>query len=120
MSESFTVEIVEQPVVVSIVEGDPQVVTQTEQVQVVTVATQGPQGPTGGSVVHVATVGDGAATSFVVTHGFGTRDVVVFVYEAASPYAQVIPDVEMTTANTVTIVFASPPALNSYRVIVSL
>lgn len=63
-------------------------------------------------------VGDGSATSYVVTHNLGSRDVIVMVRDNSSPYAEVICDVEVTTTNTVTLVFASAPTSNKYRVIV--
>ena len=61
-------------------------------------------------------VGDTAATSFVLTHNFNTRDVVVQVAEKGSPYGIVLADVELTTANTVTVGFAVAPSNNQYRV----
>jgi hypothetical protein len=63
-----------------------------------------------------ATVGDGAATSYVLTHNLNSRDVVVMLRETASPYAQVITDVEMTTTNKITLRFAKAPATNEYTV----
>lgn len=63
-------------------------------------------------------VGDGTATSFTVTHNFGTRDVQVDLYEAASPYAKVVADVDHSTTNTVTVKFATAPAQDEYRVVV--
>lgn len=65
-----------------------------------------------------ALVGDGTATSFTVTHNFGTRDVQVQVYEAATPFAQVVADVDHATTNTVTVKFAVAPAQDEYRVVV--
>lgn len=65
-----------------------------------------------------ANVGNTVATSFTVTHNLDTRDVVVHVYDNNSPYAQVFVDVEHTTANTVTVAFATAPATDRYRVVV--
>ena len=67
---------------------------------------------------YAVNIGDATATSFTVTHSLNTRDCTVQVRENAGSYAQVQVDVEYTTADTVTIVFASAPALNAYRVIV--
>ena len=68
------------------------------------------------------TIGDGVATTYAVQHGLGTRDVVVEVYEVSggSPtYERVVTDVVHTDTNNVTIGFASAPASNSYRVVVT-
>ena len=62
---------------------------------------------------HTATIGDGAATSYVITHGLNTQDAVVSVREAGSPFNQVIADVEMTSASTLTVSFATAPSLDS-------
>jgi hypothetical protein len=67
---------------------------------------------------YAASVGDGAATSYTVTHNLNTRDVIVSVYDNSSPYAEVITDVAHTTANTVTIAFSVAPTSNQYRVVV--
>lgn len=64
------------------------------------------------------TVGDGVTTSYVLTHNLNSRDVVVMLRETASPYAQVITDVEMTTANTLTVKFATAPTTDQYTVVV--
>lgn len=63
-------------------------------------------------------VGDTSATSFVLTHSFNTRDVMVQVAEKGSPYAVVLADVELTSVNTVTVGFATAPSTNQYRVTV--
>jgi hypothetical protein len=65
-----------------------------------------------------ASIGDGSATSYTVTHNLGTKDVTVNVYDNASPYAQVETDVEHTGNDSVTIKFAAAPSANAYRVVV--
>ncbi len=56
-----------------------------------------------------------AATTTVITHNLGTRDVQVTVRETAAPYAQVYADVEMTTTNTITVRFATAPTAGAFR-----
>jgi hypothetical protein len=68
-----------------------------------------------------ASIGNGSATSFTVTHNLGTQDVQVTVYDNSAPYAEVITDVQHTTINTVTIIVSGVPAApttNQYRVVV--
>lgn len=59
-----------------------------------------------------------SATSYAVTHNLGTQDVIVQIYEVASPYQQIFADVEHTDVNTTTIKFASAPSAGEYRVVV--
>ena len=59
-----------------------------------------------------------SATSYTVTHNLNTQDVVVQIYEVASPYQQVFTDIEHTNSNTVTIKFAVAPSAGEYRVVV--
>ena len=63
-------------------------------------------------------IGDASATTYTVTHNFGTKDTTVQIYENSSPYAQVEADVEHTTSSAVTIKFALAPSSNQYRVVV--
>lgn len=65
-----------------------------------------------------ASVGDGSATSYTVTHNLGTRDVQVTVYDNSAPYAEVICDVNHATTNTITLLFSVAPTSNQYRVVV--
>jgi hypothetical protein len=65
-----------------------------------------------------ASIGDGSATSYTVTHNLGTKDVTVHVYDNSSPYAQVETDVEHSGNDTVAINFASAPTSNQYRVVI--
>ncbi len=68
---------------------------------------------------YVSNVGNNSATDITITHNLDSRDVIVQVYEAGSPYAVVLPDVEMTTTNTVTLRFATAPTTDQYRVVVT-
>ena len=62
-------------------------------------------------------IGDGSATSYTVTHNLASRDVHVTIYNA-STYDEVLTDVTHSTTNTLTIVFATAPASDAYRVVV--
>lgn len=64
-----------------------------------------------------ATVGDNSATSFAIQHGFGTRDVMIQVYDAAT-YDTVIADTIRTDTNNVTVQFSVAPAANAYQVVI--
>lgn len=63
-------------------------------------------------------VGDGSATQFTLTHNLNTRDVLVSVYQAASPWADVMCDVERLTVNSVLVRFAAAPTAGQYRVVI--
>ena len=67
---------------------------------------------------YAANVGDGSNDSITITHNLGTRDVIVTLYDNASPYAEVICDVQHTTTNTITLLFSVAPTSNQYRVVV--
>lgn len=64
------------------------------------------------------TIGDGVNVNYVVQHGFGTRDVLVQVYDVAT-YDTVMTDVVRTDTNNVTVSFSSIPASNTYRVVIT-
>ncbi|MEG1433783.1 hypothetical protein [Eubacterium sp.] len=68
---------------------------------------------------YAAAIGNGSATSIAVTHNLGTQDVTVTVREAATPYNVVMCDVQVTSANVVTLLFATAPASGAYRVTVT-
>ena len=67
---------------------------------------------------YAASFGDGSATSYVITHNFNTRDVTVVVFPNSGTYDDVEVDVGRTSVNAVTLVFATAPASNAYRVVV--
>jgi hypothetical protein len=64
------------------------------------------------------TIGDNSATSFTITHNFGTRDVTVQVYDTAT-YDTVFTDVVRTSTSVVTVSFSAAPGTNAYRVVVT-
>ncbi len=68
---------------------------------------------------YVTTIGNGTDEAIVVTHNLDTRDVSVEVYEVASPFESVVPQVQRTSTNTVTLTFAVAPTTNQYRVVVT-
>lgn len=81
------------------------------------VGATGPAGATGSGSKFAGLIGDGVSTTIVVAHGLGSRDVEVQIWEAATPYRQVVPTVEATTVNDVTLRFLLPPAPNEYRLV---
>jgi hypothetical protein len=58
-------------------------------------------------------------TALVVTHNLGSDDVTVQVFETAGSKALVETDIERTSANTVTLRFATAPASGAYRVVIT-
>lgn len=66
---------------------------------------------------YAATIGDGVNTSFALTHGLNTRDVVVAIYKV-STNEQVVTDVVSTSTSVVTVSFFTAPTTNSYRVVI--
>lgn len=73
--------------------------------------------PTLARVVYKA-VGNGVDVSHTVTHNFGTRAVIVQVYDSSN-YDTVIADVERTTIDSVVVSFSVAPASNAYTVVVT-
>jgi hypothetical protein len=72
------------------------------------------QGYVGGYAV---VIGDGSASSFAISHGLNSSDVVVSVYDNTTK-EEVITDVTITSAAVVTVGFALAPAANAYRVVI--
>lgn len=67
---------------------------------------------------YAQTFGDGSTTSYVITHNLGTSDVVVSTNYVGSPFQVVYCEVQITSTNTITLVFAVAPATNTLRVVV--
>lgn len=63
----------------------------------------------------IATIGDGSTTSILVTHNLGTTDVIVSIYAAATPFQEILVDVQHTSTNTVTLIFATAPTASQYK-----
>jgi hypothetical protein len=63
-------------------------------------------------------VGDGSSASIVITHNLGTLDVTVALYNKSSPFSEADCDVQHTSTNTVTLVFAVAPTAAQYRAVV--
>lgn len=66
----------------------------------------------------VATIGDGSATQFDVTHNFGTRDVEVTVYRNSGEYDDTDVHIGRPSTNAVRLTFSSAPANNSRNVVI--
>ena len=86
----------------------------------VTTLPAGPAGTSGNS--WTALIGDGTSKTFTITHGLGTRNVNVAVYQTASPYSEVEAEIERTSPNIVTVKTATTqaaPTTGQYTVSIS-
>ena len=63
-------------------------------------------------------IGDGSATSYTITHSLNTRDVIIRVFPNSGNYDDVEVDVQRTSTTTATLIFATAPGVNAYRVVV--
>jgi hypothetical protein len=66
-----------------------------------------------------ANIGNNAATSYVLTHNLGTRDVMVQAYRNESPYDTVNLSVERTSTSTVTLSTVTALGNSEVRVMIS-
>lgn len=67
---------------------------------------------------YATNIGDGSATSYTITHNLNTRDVLIRVFPNSGDYDDVEVDVRRPSTTTATLVFATAPAANAYRVVV--
>jgi hypothetical protein len=65
------------------------------------------------------TIGDGAALAYVITHNLANQWVNADVVRNSAPFDVVGADIELTSANTVTVRFAVAPTAAQYRFICS-
>ena len=73
----------------------------------------------GSSAFYAQNIGNASATSYTVSHNFGTRDVMVQVYDNASPYDTVTVEVQRTSTNALTLLTTLALASNGARVLVT-
>jgi len=67
---------------------------------------------------YAALVGDGSATQYDLTHNFGTRDAVVNVVRATTPWDNIECDIGRPDTNTVRLNFAAAPTSNQFRAVI--
>lgn len=67
-------------------------------------------------VSYKETIGNGVDSTYVINHSLTTRDIIVSVRNASSPYEVINARWEATTTNTVTVDFSAPLANNSVRI----
>lgn len=65
---------------------------------------------------YVEVFGDASATSYVITHNLGTRNIMAVVRQTATPYKEVGVDISATTSTTATISMNVAPGTNAYTV----
>ena len=70
-------------------------------------------------IKYIETIGDGSALSYTVTHGLGSRRVMVQMYDSSS-YETVYAQVVRTTTTAITVDFNTAPATNDVTVMVEL
>lgn len=69
-----------------------------------------------GAAGYSVNVGNGTLTTITVTHNLNTRDILVNVWQAATPYGRVECDIVADTVNSIQLTFATAPTNGQYRV----
>jgi hypothetical protein len=72
----------------------------------------------GSTSKYTALVGNGSLTTIPVTHNLGVTGSICQVYEAGGSFREVLVEKQCTDTNTWTLIFATAPASNAYRVVV--
>lgn len=67
---------------------------------------------------YAASLGDGSATSYAITHNLGTLDVQVYCYENSGSKREVFVEKQHTSTTQITLVFDTAPASNAIRVVI--
>ena len=67
---------------------------------------------------YAETVGDGSTTSFSISHGFDTQDVLVQVYSLSTGLAVTPSAIDRLSTSEVVVSFGVAPATDDYRVLV--
>lgn len=77
-------------------------------------------GATSGGTInkYVTNVGDNISTTININHNLNSEDVIVEIYRNSSPKDTVFCDVERVDVNNISLIFANPPTINEYRVII--
>jgi phage-related tail fiber protein len=102
-------------------QADTQWVNQTNApITIGTTATVWAQfGAGGGSIARFEQdFGDGAATSYAITHSRGTKAVSVTVYRTTGNFDEIECEVQHTSTTVVTLLFDVAPTTNQYHVVV--
>ncbi len=68
-----------------------------------------------GSVAEI--IGDGVTTSFPITHGFNSKEIIIAARQATAPFAEVSIPAEFTTNSVVTFTFPVAPAVGEVYII---
>jgi len=61
-------------------------------------------------------LGDGLATSIIISHYLNSRDLDILVRQNNLPYKKIECDVYFTTTDTITLVFGDPPGVDEYLI----
>ncbi len=67
---------------------------------------------------YVANMGNGSATTFTITHGFDTKDVVTEVFSNATGETVLVDTVRAANGNSVIVNFCFAPSSNEYRIVI--